>query len=68
MQRKRNRSTCDQADQKFPTNIKARELIVDLYIKNFESSNAQQEIKELLELKENDFKYIEKLKKKYSLQ
>ena len=54
--------------KKFPTNIKARELIVDLYIKNFESSNAQQEIKELLELKENDFKYIEKLKKKYSLQ
>mgnify|MGYP001257382760 FL=1 len=41
---------------------------MDLYIKNFESSNAQQEIKELLELKENDFKYIEKLKKKYSLQ
>jgi len=54
--------------KKFPANVKARELIVDLFIRNSEPLNAKREINELIELKKNDSQYIQKIKKKYSLQ
>ncbi len=54
--------------ERFPNNIKARELLIDIFIKKTDLFKAETEINELLKLKENDPQYIMKIKKKYSLQ
>lgn len=54
--------------EKFPYNMKARELLIDIFTRKNDVFNAKKEMNELLKLKENDLQYIQKIKKKYNLQ
>ena len=49
--------------ERFPYNIKARELLIDIFIKKTDLFNAETEINELLKLKENDLQYIKNKEK-----
>ena len=52
---------------KYPNNFKARETLIDILIKDSLYNEAEKELNELFHLKNEDTKYIEKIKKKYNL-
>ncbi len=51
-----------------PNNIKAREMIIEILLKNPYEEKALNEIEELFEIKKEDTDYIKNLKKKYNLE
>ena len=51
----------------YPNNTKAREIIIEIYQNLSNKIEAEREIKELLQLKEQDGEYIKIIKKKFNL-
>ena len=51
----------------YPSNIKAREILIEIFVNNFFQMKAKEEFKELIILKKGDKEYLESIKKKYNL-
>ncbi len=51
----------------YPGNVKAREILIEIFMDNSLSSKAFKELKELLILKKEDKEYLENIKRKYNL-
>ena len=51
----------------YPSNIKARELLIEIFTNNYMQMKALKEYKELIIIKKGEKKYLESIKKKYNL-
>ena len=51
----------------YPNNLKAREILIEILINDLLHDEAEQELNELFELKNDDKKYINTIKKKFNL-
>ena len=51
----------------YPSNLKAREILIEIFTNNFFQMKAREEFKELIILKKGDKEYLESIKKKYNL-
>ena len=50
-----------------PSNVKARELLIEIFTKNYKQMKAIEEYKELTIIKKGEKEYLEDIKKKYNL-
>ena len=50
-----------------PSNIKARELLIEIFTNNYMHMKAIKEYKELTIIKKGEIEYLESIKKKYNL-
>ena len=51
----------------YPSNIKARELLIEIFTNNYMHVKAVKEYKELAIIKKGEIEYLESIKKKYNL-
>ena len=51
----------------YPSNIKARELLIEIFTNNYMQMKAIKEYKELTIIKKGEIEYLESIKKKYNL-
>ena len=51
----------------YPSNIKARELLIEIFTNNYMQMKAMNEYKELAIIKKGEKEYLEIIKKKYNL-
>ena len=51
----------------YPLNIKARELLIQIFSENYMQIKAMKEYKELTIIKKGEKEYLESIKKKYNL-
>ena len=51
----------------YPSNIKARELLIEIFTNNYMQMKAINEYKELSIIKKGEKEYLENIKKKYNL-
>ncbi len=51
----------------YPSNIKARELLIEIFTNNYMQMKAIKEYKELAIIKKGEIEYLESIKKKYNL-
>ena len=51
----------------YPSNIRARELLIEIFTNNYMQMKAMKEYKELTIIKKGEIEYLESIKKKYNL-